>query len=166
MVKQSASFWEFSLAVYSKAGVPDACLELQDKHRADVNIVLFMLWVAEQGRRLDAEDIAKLTGLIAEWQNDVVRPLRFARRFLKTPALEWQLPETAALRARIKADELEAERLQQSVMESFFHGHSMGEADDPNVAALANLKIYAASLGVVFPERIVSVLMKAARLDI
>ncbi len=163
MAAPNTSFWDFSLAVYSKSGVPDACLELQDKHGADVNIVLFMLWVADQGRCLSVEDIGKLTDLIAGWQNEVVRPLRVARRFLKAPAEEWQLQETAALRARIKADELEAERLQQSVMTNFFHSQSLGQADESHSAALTNLKTYAASLGVVFPEHIVSLLMKSAR---
>jgi len=166
MASESASFWEFSLTVYSKSGVPDACLELQDKHGADVNIVLFMLWVADQERLLSAEDISKIVGLVAGWQNEVVRPLRVARRFLKAPASEWQREETAALRARIKTDELEAERLQQSVMANFFHAHSIGQADKSHAAALANLKIYAASLGVIFPEPIVSLLMKAARREI
>lgn len=55
--------------------------ELQDKHGADVNIVLFMLWVADQGRRLSADDIGRITNLIADWQNELVRPLRLARRF-------------------------------------------------------------------------------------
>lgn len=162
MSSPSASFWEFSLAVYSKPSVPEACLELQDKFGADVNIALFMLWVADQGRRLSAEDIGRVNNLIAGWQNDVVRPLRVARRFLKAPAAEWQLEETAALRARIKADELEAERLQQYAMANFFHAHSMGQADDANAAGPSNLQTYAASLGVVFPEYIMSLLMKAA----
>jgi uncharacterized protein (TIGR02444 family) len=166
MASPSGSFWEFSLVVYSKPAVPEACLELQDKQGADVNVVLFMLWVADQGRRLGVEDIGRIVSLISDWQKEVVRPLRLARRFLKAPASEWQLPETAALRARIKADELEAERLQQSVMASFFHGRSMGEADEFDVAALTNLKAYATSLGVVFPERLVSLLMKAARLNV
>lgn len=163
MAAPHTSFWDFSLAVYSKPGVPDACLELQDKQRADVNIVLFVLWVADQGRRLSAEDITKIAGLIAGWQNEVVRPLRVARRFLKAPAAEWQLPETADLRARIKAEELEAERLQQSVMTNFFRSQLLGQADESDSAALANLEAYAASLGVIFPEHIVSLLMKSAR---
>lgn len=163
MTSPSSSFWEFSLSVYSKQGVPEACLELQDKYKADVNIVLFVLWVAEQGRRLSTEDIGRLTSLTTDWQNEVVRPLRLARRFLKTPASEWQLPETATLRELIKADELEAEHLQQSVMEKFFYGHSIGEGDDADVAALANLEAYAAALSVIFPEQIISLLMKSAR---
>ncbi|WP_424629861.1 TIGR02444 family protein [Bradyrhizobium sp. SYSU BS000235] len=163
MVGPSSSFWEFSLTVYSKSGVPDACLELQDKHGADVNIVLFMLWVAVQGRRLNAEDIGGIVSLTADWQKDVVRPLRLARRFLKAPAAEWQLQETAALRARIKADELEAERVQHSVMANFFHGHSIGQADEFDTAAFANLEAYAMSLRVVFPAQIVLLLTKAAR---
>lgn len=85
---------------------------------------------------------------------------------MKAPASEWQLQETAALRARIKADELEAERLQQSVMANFFHSHSMGQADEVDAAAIANLEAYAASLNTVFPKQIVSLLMKAARHEV
>src|SRR5262249_1547403 len=146
MADPNVSFWEFSLAVYSKSGVPDACLELQDKHGADVNIVLFMLWVADQERHLSADDVGSIINLTADWQREVVRPLRLTRRFLKAPAPEWQLLETATLRTRIKADELEAERLQQSVMANFFHAHSMGQADEFEVSALANLAAYASSL--------------------
>lgn len=166
MADPNLSFWEFSLAVYSRSGVPDACLELQDKHGADVNVVLFMLWVADRGRRLSAEDIVGMVNLTADWQSEVVRPLRLARRFLKMPATEWQLQETAALRARIKTNELEAERLQQRVMANFFYAHSMGQPDEFNAAALTNLQTYATSLGVVFPKQIVSLLMKVARHEI
>jgi uncharacterized protein (TIGR02444 family) len=163
MVRPRSSFWEFSLAVYSKPEVPEACLELQDKFSADVNIVLFVLWAADQGRRLDVQDIARVASLVTDWQNEVVRPLRFARRFLKTPAAEWQLEETAVLRQRIKADELEAEHVQQTVMASFFHSDTIGQPDEFNAAARSNIKTYATSLGVVFPERLVSLLIKLAR---
>jgi uncharacterized protein (TIGR02444 family) len=163
MARPRPSFWEFSLAVYSKPEVPEACLELQDKFSADVNIVLFVLWAADQGRRLDTQEIARVATLVTDWQNEVVRPLRFARRFLKSPVSEWQLEETAGLRQRIKADELEAERVQQTVMANFFDSDTIGQPDEFNAAAQSNIKTYAASLGVVFPEQIVLLLMKSAR---
>lgn len=163
MAHPRASFWEFSLSVYSKPEVPEACLELQDKFSADVNVVLFMLWVADQGRRLDAQDVVRIFRLVTDWQNEVVRPLRLARRVLKSPAAEWQLEEAAALRQRIKADELEAERIQQTVMANFFHGDTIGQPDEFHVAAQSNVRTYAASLGVVFPDEIVSLLIKSAR---
>jgi uncharacterized protein (TIGR02444 family) len=163
MARPRSSFWEFSLAVYSKPEVPEACLELQDKFSADVNVLLFMLWAADQGRRLDAQDISKVAGLVTDWQNEVVRPLRLTRRFLKSPAAAWQLEEVTALRQRIKANELEAERVQQTVMANFFYGDTIGQPDEFDPAVQFNIKTYAALLGVVFPDETVSLLMKSAR---
>lgn len=38
-------FWRFSCAVYAAPGVAQACLELQDTHGADVNLLLLAAWL-------------------------------------------------------------------------------------------------------------------------
>ena len=43
---QGSPFWKFSLGYYRGAGVSEACLELQDRCGVDVNVVLFLLWMA------------------------------------------------------------------------------------------------------------------------
>lgn len=45
-------FWNFSLDHYKQEGVQAACLHLQDSFGADVNLVLYCLWLARQGWRL------------------------------------------------------------------------------------------------------------------
>ena len=57
---QSSPFWTFSLGYYRGAGVSEACLELQDKCGVDVNVVLFLLWLASQKRRLGADQVKRL----------------------------------------------------------------------------------------------------------
>lgn len=37
-------FWQHSLAVYSKPGVAQACLTLQDDYQVNVNLLLFYHW--------------------------------------------------------------------------------------------------------------------------
>ncbi len=108
-------FWDFSLAVYGRPGVAEACLALQDRHGLDVNLLLFCCWAGAKGRALDAGDMARLIAAAGPWNAEVVRPLRTARRWLKT---QRSAPRDQAeiLRARIKADELEAERLEQSIL--------------------------------------------------
>lgn len=99
-------FWDFSLAVYRRPGVPAACLDLQDRRGADVNVLLFAAWAgAACGVRLTGAELARLDAAVAPWREEVVRPLRAVRRRAKG--------EDDGLYARLKAVELEAERIQQ-----------------------------------------------------
>nr|WP_196242268.1 TIGR02444 family protein [Azospirillum oleiclasticum] len=94
------------MAVYRREGVPALCLDLQDRRGADVNILLVAAWAgAACGVRLAAADLARLDAAVAPWRDEVVRPLRAVRRRVKG--------EDEGLYARLKATELEAERIQQ-----------------------------------------------------
>jgi hypothetical protein len=61
-------------------------------------------------------DICQLIALVQPWRDEVVRPLRVARRFLKTTT--WKTSETDSLRKRIQEQKLGAERLQQLFLEA------------------------------------------------
>lgn len=102
-------FWDFSLAVYGRPGVPAACLSLQDRRGADVNLLLFAAWAGMAcGVRLNTEALAVIDAGVRTWREEVVRPLRAVRRRVKG--------EDDALYQRLKAAELEAERIQQDRM--------------------------------------------------
>ncbi|CAO3352715.1 hypothetical protein [Azospirillum palustre] len=99
-------FWDFSLAVYGRPGVPACCLSLQDRRGVDVNVLLFAAWAGlECGIRLSAEELGRIDAAVAAWREEVVRPLRALRRRAKA--------EDDAFYRRMKAAELEAERVQQ-----------------------------------------------------
>ncbi|MGZ5811318.1 MAG: TIGR02444 family protein [Xanthobacteraceae bacterium] len=151
-------FWTFSLKVYAEQAVADVCLNLQDRFDADVNVLLFMLWCADQGRRLSRQEIGAIINLVTPWQVQVVRPLRLARRSLKMPPSEWPLQEAEALRRRVKADELEAERLQQQALARFAEANDVGQPDTARAASLSNLKNYANALNVAFPDQAIAIL--------
>lgn len=156
-----AGFWNFSLQTYAKPKVAELCLELQEGFGADVNLVLFMLWAAVQGRRLEPREIEKLADFVKDWREQVVIPLRLARRALKAPPREWPASETESLRQRIKAGELEAERLQQNAMSSFLPIDKAGQSDSPLSAARSNLMNYSSLLRVTFSEKHISDLVDA-----
>jgi len=134
---------------YSFPEVGKVCLDLQDRFGADVNIVLYCLWQAYRGRRLSDDDIRNVIELVRAWQVNVVRPLRATRRFLKASAPEWPSQDIDLLRKRVKAEELQAEHLQQITMETTFA--DLGEIDDAKTAGVFNLKIYAHILDGEFP---------------
>jgi len=106
-------FWRFSLRFYRQDGVADACILLQEEAGVDVNLLLFLLWHARRKRTLSASEIAELERRIAPWREMTVIPLRTMRRALKSPPTLVDGATSELFRTRIKAIELEAERLQQ-----------------------------------------------------
>jgi uncharacterized protein (TIGR02444 family) len=77
------SLWDFSNAVYAAAGVAEECLGLQDRCVIDVNLLLFCGYMGAGGVLLSQDDLRQVSELLRAWHEDVVRPLRAARRALK-----------------------------------------------------------------------------------
>jgi uncharacterized protein (TIGR02444 family) len=156
MQKTTSPFWTFSLSLYRMDGVAPACIELQDSAGVDVNILLFALFLAAKGRALRAADIADLDAALKGWREDVVIPLRGVRRVLKSPEKSVDPVQAAALRERIKAVELEAERLQQEALYALRPVEAWGVAQAPAAAGSANVAAYGAYLGAVLPAAAVA----------
>ena len=140
-------FWDFSLAVYARPGVEDACLALQERHGLDVNLLLFALFAGSEGRRLTPTETARVAAGAAAWHEGVVRPLRRARRNAKAGLSPVDAALTDALRRRVAAAEIEAERVEQLLIAALAGPPAAVEADR-RAAAAANLARYLAHLGV------------------
>ena len=137
------ALWSFSLALYGRPGVPAWCLDLQDAHGADVNVMLALLFAGMRGVRLDASAVAALDAAVRDWRDDVVVPLRRVRRRLKTEEGDAQ-----ALRTTIKGAELTAERLEQQVLAARLAPLPDTPAPaEAQAAAAANLAHYLAPRG-------------------
>jgi uncharacterized protein (TIGR02444 family) len=155
-------FWRFSLRLYRLPGVAEACIKLQEDAGCDVNLLLFLLWHAAQGRRLATGEIARLEQDIAPWRDRTVVPLRAVRRGLKSPPGLVEAGAAEAFRTRIKAVELEAERLQQEAMYARVREALLGEAV-PSVAqaARANVGAYGTTCRAAFAPAAVDTLLAA-----
>jgi uncharacterized protein (TIGR02444 family) len=134
-------FWSFSLAFYRKPGVAEACLALQDRHGIDVNLLLAALFAGASGMALTTDAWALLDGAVGAYHREVVRPLRAARRALKP--LEGRSPVAAPLRSAVKAAELDAEHLEQLMIEAALAGDpAVGRAPPGAGLATANALAY------------------------
>lgn len=154
-----SAFWDFSLRFYAEPGVAAACLELQDGGGADVNVLLYLFYLATHGRYLDRNDMARLDAAVAPWRDQVVRPLRTTRRHLKTPPAAFAGDAAAALRSDIKRDELAAERIQQHVIEALFPPAAIGAPMAPRASAVrASVTAYAAHLGTLPADAVASLI--------
>jgi uncharacterized protein (TIGR02444 family) len=155
-------FWEFSLRIYGQPAVPPACLALQDEGGADVNVVLFLLYLADCGRRLDAGSIAALDAAVRPWRETVVRALREVRRQLRSDIGAFAASTTRALRDRVKGAELAAEKLQQHALATLYPPHSCGlAASSSGEAAADHLACYAALCPAPWPEDALHTLIDA-----
>ena len=167
---QGSPFWRFSLALYRQPGVADACIALQEASGVDVNLLLFLLWQATQRRQLSQADVSALEVRIGAWREATVIPLRSIRRALKSPPALVAAGAAEAFRTRIKAVELEAERLQQEAMYELGIAAPLGQqASSPAFAARANVAAYEAMLGTRFDtsavERLFGAFMKLNSTD-
>ena len=133
-------FWSFSLDFYGRPGVAEACLDLQDRHGLDVNLVLYCCW---RGNILTQAQIQDAIGLTSPWRAEIVQPLRALRRRLKPGFPPFPDAGALALRKRIADAELEAERLQQQALDAL--ARNDGPIPPPSrQAAAANLTLLAA----------------------
>jgi uncharacterized protein (TIGR02444 family) len=140
-------FWRFSVKFYAVPGVAEACIDLQDEAGVDVNILFFLLWNATQLRTLSNAEVAKLERDIGAWRGMTVVPLRNVRRALKTPPPVMAPQEAEGFRTRIKAAELEAERLQQEAMYGLAQSGRIGSPAASKIeAARASAAAYQAVL--------------------
>lgn len=154
------AFWRFSLAVYAADGVAGECLDLQARHDIDVNLLLFVVWLgASRHRIVNPSDIEGARSRIRQWHDETVRPLRSVRVALKSI----DEPGAQDLRARVKALELEAERIEQGALYALAcELWPDAGADDPRLAARANMMMFLQSHGVSEPGTTAPRLIEAA----
>jgi uncharacterized protein (TIGR02444 family) len=176
-VKESCSevdsgFWLFSQSIYAAAGVQEECLQLQDKFGVDINLLLFSAFIgAVHGALLSTEELSNASAAAAQWQGNVVRSLRTIRRALK----QADLPHPAvalpvdSLRKSVKSVELEAERIEQIVLEAWCQSRvGSWPRAERNAAVTANIRALLALSGMVpqeiaLPANTIAAVQMAAR---
>jgi uncharacterized protein (TIGR02444 family) len=142
-------FWDYSLDLYRRPGVEDACLELQRRHGLDVNVLLLCCWLGARGVALDRAALERAELAVRAWQVEVVRPLRAVRQRLKAKledpdpvSVHEGWPDLAqALRRRALALEIDAERLEQLALARSTAGLPQGAAPGLSLA-VHHLQLY------------------------
>ena len=148
----SSEFWDFSLAVYGGDGVAPACLALQDRHGVDVNLLLYCCWIGcREPAPAGPARIKALEDAVEGWHDTVVRRLRAVRKRLKTPIAAEDRDLALSLRQRIQKIEIDAEHIEQLMLESADSGEEAPpestESLDHN--AVRNMSDYLANRGIV-----------------
>lgn len=109
--------WDWANQAYARPGAQALCLELQDRHGQCVSFLLWAAWAAQRGRGPNPAGLAKASRLARDWEIEIARPLRAARRALKAPRPGVEAEDQSALYEGLKAQELAAERLLLEALE-------------------------------------------------
>src|SRR5208282_5553752 len=128
---ETTPFWQFSLHYYKQSGVSDACIALQDGCGVDVNLMLFLVWLADNGHLLTAAEVKTLDDKARSWRELTIMPIRDVRRKLKGAATLVEPARQEAFRDSVKAVELGAERLQQEALYAFTRSGPLGSRAEP-----------------------------------
>jgi uncharacterized protein (TIGR02444 family) len=156
---ETTPFWRFSLHFYKQNSVSDACIALQDGCGVDVNLLLFLFWLASDGRLLSADEVKKLDEKVRSWRELTIIPIRDTRRKLKGAVTLLDPGKQEAFRNKVKAVELDAEKLQQEALYEFTRSGPLGKEAPPKEAARSNVGAYERAVGGHFPKKVVEVLI-------
>jgi uncharacterized protein (TIGR02444 family) len=151
--------WSFSVAVYGRDGVAAACLSLQERRGADVNLLLYCCWLGAEGcRTLDANGLERASAEVEGWHREVVCGLRAVRKRLKANPEPASGEQAVRLRRSIGAVELEAERVEQILLHRLPMppGRDNATRDDRISCWSDNAHRYLASLGSNLDDRDIS----------
>lgn len=106
----SEGLWDWAVRAWAEPGVGEAGLELQDTAGQNVPLLLWAAWAARTGRRLDAEALEAGCDVARAWDEAAVAALRSVRRALKVRQPDLDDSDREAVRAQVRAVELDAER--------------------------------------------------------
>lgn len=152
MPRDESPFWRFSLRFYARTKVSAACLVLQDEADVDVNLLLFLLFLAEHQRQVTADDVAALDCAVLVWRDQVVKPLRALRRALKAGVGEISITVSETFRGQIKRLELDSEHIEQTALEGFNTTNLGAHCASRMAAVEANIAAYESHLGIFSAE--------------
>ena len=153
--------WDFVLNYYGRKGVSDALIGLQDSQGIDVNMLLFLMWLAGQKQSVSANDAKVVSDTSHGWQRSVVVPIRAVRRLLKDNAPLVAPDAAAAFRKKVQAIELEGEQLQLNAMAAMTPKLKSAPAASFEQAARQNIKAFEAAAAKTFPPAAVDTLAHA-----
>lgn len=148
MIFPDSQLWNYSTQIYQLAEVESSCLHLQNNFDADVNILLYCCWLAEQGIELNAQDTQQLIAATQPWQTTMIKPLRAARKAMKQHIMALPAEKLEQTISNISEMELNAERMAQYSLEKAIRLENKQKNRDKNPVEIAahNLALYCEQL--------------------
>ena len=151
---EDTPLWLFSLKFYSYQGFRESLLAFQDFSGANVNIVLYLLWLASHRRAISLNEVEKIISSTKSWNEEIVQPLRRIRQNLKKNVDGLFSEDILSLREKVKTLELGAEKIEQRTLFNAYEIQFLGSlGTEIEAIARANLETYEQLLDASFPKQ-------------
>lgn len=139
-----SEFWNFSVQIYALPEVEKYCLDLQNKYDADINIILYCLWISEKPVILNQDDIELLIEATRPWQETILKPLRDARKMMKQHIIAMPSEMMNQTISSLSDMEINAEHMSQLALEKTLdlNLNTVPSTQSPIECASTNLSVY------------------------
>ncbi len=110
----SDNFWQFACQLYSEDGMQARLLNYQNQQGKNVNLCLLLYYLDSLNLAISQTQLNKLEQSISEFEQQVLKPLRATRAYLK--ANQTEITDYAAIRKELLSAELKLEKQQQQML--------------------------------------------------
>ena len=101
-------FWQFSVNLYKNEPIKYACLYLQNTQDININLLLFLLWVAKTTRGAVSEkQLTQISDRLDYWHSSITIPMRKIRTKDILQVEQYRHVRRAVLSAELFSDQLE-----------------------------------------------------------
>ena len=136
-----SELWNFSEQTYALPEVEGICLKLQNEYDADINIILYCLWVAEKSVELSQGDIGLLIQTTEPWQKTILRPLRDARKMMKQHIIAMPSDILDQTVSNLTEMEINAEHMSQLALEKTINFKQPSSTDNRSTIEYAGINL-------------------------
>ena len=144
---------------YARQNIQELLLEAQNEHVLDINMLLYALWQASEGRSVSCDDYVRLDKAVSDWRKTILLPMRDLRRSLKSR------DRNGDLYSQAQSLELSCEKVQQQIMyEQARHSPRLDiSGEGIERIALVNLGSYLEAMDLSLPTPVVKELARELR---
>ncbi len=142
-----SEFWNYSTQIWTLPNVESICLELQNEHDINVNLMLYCCWVGDKNLSLNDDDLQILLDTIQPWQT-MIKPLRDSRKMMQQHLIAMPANMIDQTLENISEMELNAEHMAQLALEKNLKPEKISACENlSNIeCSLSNIKTYVGSL--------------------
>ncbi|VAW58316.1 hypothetical protein MNBD_GAMMA08-2651 [hydrothermal vent metagenome] len=142
-----SEFWNYSTQIWTLPNVESLCLELQNDHDINVNLMLYCCWVGDKNLNLNDDDLQILLDTIQPWQT-MIKPLRDSRKLMQQHLIAMPANMIDQTLENISEMELNAEHMAQLALEKALKPEKISPCKNQShiECSLSNIKIYVGSL--------------------
>ncbi len=123
-------FWQFACDLYGKGDMQTRLLDYQNQQGKNVNLCLLLYYLDSLKLAVSQTQLNKLEQSICEFDQQVLKPLRATRAYLK--ANQTEIADYAVIRKELLSTELKLEKQQQQLLITTINSFTLTPCSTPN----------------------------------